>query len=119
MADRIAKQMVPQLSFDESVDHKGMLVVGNYGTGKSHLMSVLSLVAEDASYLPMIRHPKVVEAAETIAGKFKVHRIEISSQMSLRDIVTQELEVFLDKLGSVTHFRRRTRWLTTKLRLRK
>jgi hypothetical protein len=99
MADRIAKQMVPQLSFDESVDHKGMLVVGNYGTGKSHLMSVLSLVAEDASYLPMIRHPKVVEAAETIAGKFKVHRIEISSQMSLRDIVTQELEVFLDKLG--------------------
>jgi hypothetical protein len=99
MADRIAKQMIPQLSFDESVDHKGMLVVGNYGTGKSHLMSVLSLVAEDASYLPMIRHPKVVEAAEAIAGKFKVHRVEISSQMSLRDIVTQELEVFLDNLG--------------------
>jgi hypothetical protein len=99
MADRIAKQMVPQLSFDESVDHKGMLVVGNYGTGKSHLMSVLSLVAEDASYLPMIRHPKVVEAAEAIAGKFKVHRVEISSQMSLRDIVTQELEAFLDNLG--------------------
>jgi hypothetical protein len=99
MADRIAKQMVPQLSFDESVDHKGMLVVGNYGTGKSHLMSVLSLVAEDASYLPMIRHPKVVEAAEAIAGKFKVHRVEKSSQMSLRDIVTQELEAFLDNLG--------------------
>lgn len=101
MADRIAKQMVPQLSFDESVDHKGMLVVGNYGTGKSHLMSVLSLVAEDASYLPMIRHPKVVEAAETIAGKFKVHRIEIFSQMSLRDIVTQELEVFWISWGQL------------------
>jgi DNA replication protein DnaC len=43
--------MIPQLSFDESVDHKGVLVVGNYGTGKSHLMSVLSLVAEDAAYL--------------------------------------------------------------------
>lgn len=51
MAERIAKQIVPQLGFDESVDHKGLLVVGNYGTGKSHLMSVLSLVAEDASYL--------------------------------------------------------------------
>lgn len=47
MADRIAKLMIPQLSFDEAVDHKGVLVVGNYGTGKSHLMSVLSLVAED------------------------------------------------------------------------
>lgn len=99
MAERIAKQMIPQLSFDEAVDHKGVLIVGNYGTGKSHLMSVLSLVAEDAAYVPMIRHPKVAEAAEAIAGKFKVHRIEISSQMSLRDIITQQLEVFLEKHG--------------------
>ncbi|MBU1223667.1 MAG: ATP-binding protein [Gammaproteobacteria bacterium] len=99
MAERIAKLMIPQLAFDESVDHKGVLVVGNYGTGKSHLMSVLSLVAEDASFVPMIRHPKVAEAATAIAGKFKVHRIEISSQMSLRDIITQQLELFLEKHG--------------------
>ncbi len=99
MAERIAKQMIPQLSFDAAVDHMGVLVVGNYGTGKSHLMSVLSLVAEDAAYVSMIRHPKVAEAAATIAGKFKVHRIEISSQMSLRDIVTQQLEIFLEKHG--------------------
>ena len=99
MAERISKLMIPQLSFDESVDHKGLLVVGNYGTGKSHLMSVLSLVAEDSTYLSMIRHPKVAEAAQAIAGKFKVHRIEISSQMSLRDIVTQQLELFLEQNG--------------------
>lgn len=99
MAERISKQMIPQISFDESVDHMGVLVVGNYGTGKSHLMSVLSLVAEDESYLPMIRHPKVAKAAEKIAGKFKVHRIEISSQMSLREIITQELQSFLEKHG--------------------
>ncbi len=99
MAERIAKQMIPQLSFDESVDHMGVLVVGNYGTGKSHLMSVLSLIAEDAAYVPMIHHPKVAEAAGSIAGKFKVHRIEISSQMSLRDIITQELEIFLENQG--------------------
>jgi len=99
MAERITKQLIPQLSFDESVDHKGVLVVGNYGTGKSHLMSVLSLIAEDAAYVPMIRHPKVAEAAGSIAGKFKVHRIEISSQMRLRDIITQELERFLENQG--------------------
>ena len=99
MAERIAKLIIPQLSFDEAVDHNGVLVVGNYGTGKSHLMSVLSLVAEDAAYVPIIRHPKVAEAAAAIAGKFKVHRIEISSQMSLRDIISQQLEVFLEKHG--------------------
>ncbi|MEY8830477.1 DUF6079 family protein [Sedimentitalea sp. XS_ASV28] len=99
MAERIAKLMIPQLSFDDGVAHKGVLVAGNYGTGKSHLMSVLSLVAEDADYVQMIHHPKVADAAKAIAGKFKVHRIEISSQMSLRDIITQQLDVFLEKEG--------------------
>ncbi|MCP5271841.1 MAG: ATP-binding protein [Burkholderiaceae bacterium] len=99
MAERINGRIIPQLSFDESVDHKGLLVVGNYGTGKSHLMSVLSLVAEDAAYLPLLRSAAVAKAAQTIAGRFKVHRIEISSQMSLRDIVTQQLELFLEQHG--------------------
>jgi hypothetical protein len=99
MAERISKLMVPQLSFDDSVDHKGVLIVGNYGTGKSHLMSVLSLVAEDAAYAPMIRHPKVAEAVAPIAGKFKVLRIEVGGQMPLRHIITQQLERFLEKIG--------------------
>ena len=34
MAERISKLMIPQLSFDYTVDHKGVLIVGNYGTGK-------------------------------------------------------------------------------------
>ncbi|HHG5111179.1 TPA: DUF6079 family protein [Pseudomonas aeruginosa] len=100
MAERISKLMVPQLSFDDAVDHKGVLIVGNYGTGKSHLMSVLSLVAEDAAYAPMIRHPKVAEAVAPIAGRFKVLRIEVGGlQMPLRQIITLQLERFLEKLG--------------------
>lgn len=100
MAERIAKLMVPQLSFDDSVDHKGVLIVGNYGTGKSHLMSVLSLVAEDDAYAPMIRHPKVAEAVAPIAGRFKVLRIEVGGlQMPLRQIITLQLERFLEKIG--------------------
>lgn len=100
MAERISKLMVPQLSFDDSVDHKGVLIVGNYGTGKSHLMSVLSLIAEDAAYAPMIRHPKVAEAVAPIAGRFKVLRIEVGGlEMSLRQIITRKLEGFLDNLG--------------------
>lgn len=104
MAARIVERIIPQLSFDEGIDHKGLLVVGNYGTGKSHLMSVLSLVAEDPAYVPLLRHPKVIAAAGQIAGRFKVHRIEISSQMSLRDIVTQQLELFLEQQGVAFSF---------------
>lgn len=105
MAERISKLMVPQLSFDESVDYKGVLIVGNYGTGKSHLMSVLSLVAEDAAYAPMIRHPKVADAVAPIAGRFKVLRIEVGGlEMPLRQIITQQLELFLEKLDVTYSF---------------
>ena len=99
MAKRITDIIFPHLSFDNAVDHKGLLVVGNYGTGKSHLMSVVSLIAEDTSYMKMLRHPGVKNAASSIAGKFIVHRIEISSEMPLRNIVTQQLEVFLKEHG--------------------
>ena len=46
MAERLIGLVIPQLQFDQPVDNKGLLVVGNYGTGKSHLMSVVSSLAE-------------------------------------------------------------------------
>lgn len=104
MADRIADIILPQLSFDPSVDHKGILVVGNYGTGKSHLMSVISTIAEDAAAVPEIRNDKVRDAAGLVGGKFQVLRIEISSRMSLRDILAQELEGFLAVKGVAFKF---------------
>ena len=42
MAEKLVNLVVPQLQFDQPMDNKGLLVVGNYGTGKSHLMSVIS-----------------------------------------------------------------------------
>lgn len=104
MADRIADVIFPQLGFDPSVDHKGILVVGNYGTGKSHLMSVISTLAEDANVVDEVRNDKVRVAANPIGGKFQVLRIEISSRMSLRDILVQELESFLAARGVTFKF---------------
>src|SRR5574337_1751435 len=46
MAEKLINLVVPQLQFDQPMDNKGLLVVGNYGTGKSHLMSVISALAE-------------------------------------------------------------------------
>ena len=48
MAERLAAVVFPHLQFDHPADNKGVLVIGNYGTGKSHLMSVISAVAEHA-----------------------------------------------------------------------
>ncbi|MDP2644047.1 MAG: DUF6079 family protein [Desulfobacterales bacterium] len=100
MAERLTQLVIPQMQFDQPVDNKGLLVVGNYGTGKSHLMSVVSSIAADAALLEELKNEGVRAAATKIAGRFKVIRTEIgATTMSLRDILVAELEENLEKLG--------------------
>jgi len=101
MAERLTDIVFPQLQFDKAADNKGVLIVGNYGTGKSHLMSVISSIAEHAKLAALINNSTVADAAQSIAGKFKVIRTEVSaaSEMSLRDIVTNLLTDELAKIG--------------------
>jgi hypothetical protein len=100
MAERIQQLVVPQLQFDEPMDNKGLLIVGNYGTGKSHLMSVISSLAEDADLNGKLTHDNARAALEKIAGRFQVKRTEIgASEMSLRDILVNQLEEKLEEIG--------------------
>jgi hypothetical protein len=100
MAERLADPVFTNLQFDRPHDNKGLLIVGNYGTGKSHLMAVLAAVAERADLATAIRHPGVAQAAQAIAGKFKVVRTEIGGvTMSLRDILCGTLEEHLASIG--------------------
>lgn len=100
MAERLTTVVIPQIQFEEQADNMGLLIVGNYGTGKSHLMSVISSVAEDASLLSSLSNAAVAKSAEKIAGKFEVIRGEIgSTEMSLRDIIIGELEEYLQNEG--------------------
>ena len=93
MAERLTALVFPQLRFDRPADSKGLLIVGNYGTGKSHLMSVISAVAEDAEVAACLDNAEVAEAARPIAGAFQVVRTEIgATTMPLRDILAAELE---------------------------
>ena len=101
MADALANVVIPQLSLDQPVDHKGILVVGNYGTGKSHLMSVLSAAAEYPDIIADIRNDTVRAAAGAIAGRFKVVRVELGGvSRSLRDSLLDELQKALAAWGA-------------------
>ena len=100
MAERLTQLVIPQMQFDQPVDNKGLLVVGNYGTGKSHLMSVVSSLAADASLLEGLNHAGVRDAASQIAGRFKVLRLEIgASEKTFRSIIADSLEDWLSELG--------------------
>ena len=100
MAERLTDIVIPNLQFDQPADNKGLLVVGNYGTGKSHLMAVLSGIAEHAELVDELSNEAVAQAAQQIAGRFQVVRSEIGAvTMSLRDIIMLELEEHLARMG--------------------
>ncbi|MDM8562553.1 DUF6079 family protein, partial [Candidatus Marithioploca araucensis] len=104
MADKFINLVFEQLRFDQPGDKKGLFIVGNYGTGKSHLMAVISSLAENAALLESLSHRKVAEVAQqSIAGHFHVIRVEMSAvERSLRDCLTEEIETDLENIG--VHF---------------
>ena len=77
MAESLQAPVFDQLQMEEVVDNKGVLIVGNYGTGKSHLLSVLSSIAVDAENVRYLQNKKFAELVNPIAGRFEVLRIEI------------------------------------------
>lgn len=100
MADQLKTRLIDQLQMDEVIDNKGVLVVGNYGTGKSHLMSVISAVANDDANLPYLQNQGFAKAIEPIAGKFEVLRVEIGGvTMPLRDILCGYIQDDFDRCG--------------------
>lgn len=100
MAFRLINLVFVQLRFDQLSDNKGLLIIGNYGTGKSHLMALISAIAENANLINHLNHPQVAQAAQAIAGQFHVLRIEIgATTMSLRDMLTAELQTYLNQIG--------------------
>ena len=100
MVERLVELVIPQLQLEHPTDNKGLLVVGNYGTGKSHLMSVISALAENPDFAGSLNNTAVADAAGKVSGRFKVVRTEIgATTMSLRDILVAELEENLAAMG--------------------
>ncbi|HWP41536.1 MAG TPA: DUF6079 family protein, partial [Tepidisphaeraceae bacterium] len=105
MAERLTALVFPQLQFEQPADNKGLLIVGNYGTGKSHLMSVISAIAEHAEFVSALRHARVADSAAVIAGKFKVVRTELgSTTMDFREFICSPLEDALAAWGIAYRF---------------
>ncbi len=100
MAEQLCEIVIPNLQFETPADNKGVLIVGNYGTGKSHLLSLISGLAEHPDLTKLVKNKDVAKAAKAISGKFKVIRVEIpAAETSLRKIICGRLEEFLSAEG--------------------
>lgn len=88
--------LIPELckNLDYTASHEtyGLQIVGNYGTGKSHLMSLFSLVAENAEYLPLVQNDSARKVLGNIAGKYKIIRFELGSDDELWRIVCYQID---------------------------
>lgn len=105
MADRLCNLVFPALEFGRGADRKCLLVVATYGTGKTHLMSVIAGIAENADLLPDLTEASVTDAAKVVAGTYKVIREEIGyTTMSLRDVLCGYLEDHLAEMGVTYKF---------------
>ncbi len=97
--DHLIPLMVRNLDFTYSGESFGLQVVGNYGTGKSHLMSLVSLIAEHEPLIDLVQEEKPKKVLKAISGKFKVLRFELGGTESLWDFVTFKIERYFSELG--------------------
>src|SRR5204862_3646772 len=67
MAEQLCDLVFPNLQFETPADNKGVLIVGNYGTGKSHLLSLISGLAEQSDMAQVVRDKDVAKAANSIS----------------------------------------------------
>lgn len=87
------------LDFTATHDTFGLQIVGNYGTGKSHLMSLFSLIAEDAELLPLVANEKAQRVLANIAGRYRVVRFELGSDDDLWRLVCYQIDRRLKEWG--------------------
>lgn len=105
MSEQLCELVVPNLQFESPADNKGVLIVGNYGTGKSHLLSMISGLAEHSKMATVVRNKDVCKTAKAISGKFKVVRLEVpATKKSLRNIICGRLEDFMSSEGLTFSF---------------
>ena len=100
LSEGLSELVIPQLQFEDPLDNKGLLIIGNYGTGKSHLLSVISSLAEYSGMINQLQNQNVVGECKKIDGKFVVLRLELGAvRQNLRDIICHEIEKFLETKG--------------------
>lgn len=99
MQEDLREVIIKNLVTEPTYETKGIQVVGSYGTGKSHLMSLVSVIAENADMVKHLHIEDLKNDFKGIAGKYKVLRFEIGTDKQLKDIVFAQIERYLKKEG--------------------
>lgn len=95
MQEDLKEIIVKNLSTDPKSETKGIQIVGNYGTGKSHLMALVSAIAENQDLLNQLQNDDLKTGFKSFAGKYKVLRFELSANLPLNEILEAYINRYL------------------------
>jgi len=100
-SDKIKEDIIPiivnNLNLSSKTESKGIQIVGSYGTGKSHLMALISIIAENADFLELLKDRTMIDKFKPFAGQYKVIRFEIGSTIKLYERVYYQINQFLEQ----------------------
>lgn len=105
MINSLKSFVIPNLDVSgKNIEQKGISVVGSFGTGKSHLMSVITSIAEDKKYLQYVQNDEIKRDFELFAGHYIVLSFEVGTVKPLYELVFYRIEKFLNNIGVDFHF---------------
>lgn len=88
LARDVVDPVLCHLQLDPPNQGRAVIVSGGHGAGKSHLLSVVSAIAEHACLPGQLAHPELAAAARRFAGRFLSVRVELSATtVPLKDIL--------------------------------
>ena len=61
--------IIKNLAPGSKKEKKGIQIVGSYGTGKSHLMALVSAIAENEDFVALLPDKDIKDSFTKIAGK--------------------------------------------------
>lgn len=110
ISHQLTNIVFPHLRLGENPETKPILLLGGPGTGKSHLLSVITSLAESTVSPDLPASPEVtlsqqtgllaLEGAEAVAGRFITVRAGARLRdLSLREALTNQLSFRLSTLG--------------------
>jgi len=85
ISDSLEDQIVEFFNNLENPKHKANTVIGNYGSGKSHLIGFLISLVEDPGLADSLQNDRIKQAVEKLSRKFFSVKFELQAgQVSLK-----------------------------------
>lgn len=94
ISENIRNKLVELMSQLGQNKHKSMNVIGDYGTGKSHLLAFISLVLQDKDLTDLVQDEQVRKALESVDREYTIVQFELpaTQEISLAEIFYDQLQ---------------------------